>query len=184
MSDLAILSVEEMPEWWRKVQKLKNPIVREALLFTLLSGLRRSSLESLKWTDLDLKRGCMRVAVAKGDKAFDLILSRPIIRCLWRARRDGRMLFPSTLKLGIPGRVRPHYRQLALTKYPGSPQTMRSGAPTRPPQQLAGVDEPTVGRLLNHGGRSVTARYIGIAHRQDARAAQDDISAYFMKALH
>ena len=94
-NDLAILSVEDMPVWWQRVRKLKNPIVQEALLFTLLTGLRRGSLESLKWSDLDLKRGCLRVAVAKGgaDRAFDLILSKPMIRCLWRARRAGRQLF-------------------------------------------------------------------------------------------
>src|ERR1035437_7426800 len=71
------------------VQKLGNPVVREALLFGLLSGLRRASLETLEWKNLDLKRGCLRVTVAKGghERAFDLILSRPMIRCLWRGRR-------------------------------------------------------------------------------------------------
>ncbi len=47
--DLPILAVNDMPDWWAQVKKLKNPIVREALLFTLLTGLRRGSLEALEW---------------------------------------------------------------------------------------------------------------------------------------
>jgi hypothetical protein len=47
----------------------------------------------------------------------------------------------------------------------------------------AGVDEDTVGKLLNHGGRSVTSRYIKTSYRGCWRAAQEDISAHLVKAL-
>ena len=48
----------------------------------------------------------------------------------------------------------------------------------------AGVDEDTVGKLLNHGGRSVTARYIKTSYLgRMLVAAQEDISAHLIKAL-
>src|SRR5438477_9869718 len=48
----------------------------------------------------------------------------------------------------------------------------------------AGVDEDTVGKLLNHGGRSVTARYIKTSYLgRMLAAAQEDISAHLVRAL-
>ena len=48
----------------------------------------------------------------------------------------------------------------------------------------AGVDEDTVGKLLNHGGRSVTSRYIKTSYLGRMLAdAQEDISAHLVKAL-
>ena len=48
----------------------------------------------------------------------------------------------------------------------------------------AGVDEDTVGKLLNHGGRSVTLRYIKTSYLgRMLAAAQEDISAHLVKAL-
>jgi hypothetical protein len=41
-----------------------------------------------------------------------------------------------------------------------------------------------VGKLLNHGGRSVTARYIKTSYLgRMLAAAQEDISAHLVKAL-
>ena len=40
---------------------------------------------------------------------FDLILSRPMIRCLWRARKVGRRLFPENAKRWVfPGSSNGH----------------------------------------------------------------------------
>ena len=48
----------------------------------------------------------------------------------------------------------------------------------------AGVDEDTVGKLLNHGGRSVTSRYIKTSYLgRMLAAAQADISVHLVKAL-
>jgi len=59
--DLPALAEADMPAWWRAVQEIPNEVQREALLFCLLSGLRRNSLVELQWKDLDLKRRCIRI---------------------------------------------------------------------------------------------------------------------------
>ena len=47
----------------------------------------------------------------------------------------------------------------------------------------AGVDEDTVGKLLNHGGRSVTSRYIKTSYLgRMLAAAQEHISAHLIRA--
>ena len=44
--------------------------------------------------------------------------------------------------------------------------------------------QDTVGKLLNHGGRSVTARYIKTSYLgRMLAAAQEDISPHLVKAL-
>jgi integrase len=90
--DLPVLAEADMPAWWEAVQKIPDEVHREAHLLCLLSALRRNTLFELQWKDLDLKRRCIRIGKPKGgeDRAFDLILSRPMLRCLWRARRAGR----------------------------------------------------------------------------------------------
>jgi len=48
----------------------------------------------------------------------------------------------------------------------------------------AGVDEDTVGKLLNHGGKSFTAHYIKTSYLGRMLAsAQEDISRHIIKAL-
>jgi integrase len=183
--DLPVLGVDDMAEWWRGVQKIKNEVVREALLLCLLSGLRRESLESLEWKHLDLKRGCIRVAKAKGghERAFDLILSRPMLRCLWRARRAGRRLYRENAHRWVfPGEAG-HLRGNRLTKLGvHANHALRRGYATAATH--AGVTEDVVGRLLNHGGKSVTAHYIKTSHLgRMLAAAQNDISVFIFEKL-
>jgi integrase len=183
-NDLPILSVANMPAWLEQVRALKNPIVQEALLLTLLSGLRRSSLESLEWKNLDLRRGCLFVEVAKGgkDRSFDLILSRPMLRCLWRARRAGRLFRENAKRWVFPGEAG-HISGNSLTKYDiVANHGLRRGFATAGPQ--AGVDEAVIGRLMQHGGKSITARYIRDSHLGKMLAsAQADISTFIVEAL-
>jgi integrase len=183
--DLPILGIDEMAMWWRDVQRISNPVVREALLFGLLSGLRRASLETLEWKNLNLKRGCLRVTVAKGgsERAFDLILSRPMIRCLWRARQAGRRLYPEAAARWVFTGEAGHLRGNRLTKLGvHGNHALRRGYATAATH--AGVDEATVGRLLNHGGKSVTAGYIATSHLgKMLGSAQRDISEFIVRSL-
>jgi integrase len=196
--DLPVLVEHEMEDWWRNVQQIPNEVHREALLFTLLSGLRRETVVEMRWQHLDLRRRCIHIPRPKRSngrsRAFDLVLSRPMIRCLWRARSAGRRLFPKAADTWIfpgppahNGRREPieHVRGDALSTSKSGVfgnHALRRGFSTA--AQNAGVDEPTVGRLLNHGGKSVTARYSRSSHLgRMLGAAQEDISAHIVKAL-
>ena len=81
-------------------------------------------------------------------RVFDLILTRPMLRCSWRVRRAGRMLFPEHAKRWVfPGEAG-RLTGASLTKYgPHANHALRRAYATA--ATLAGVDEPIVGRLLN-----------------------------------
>jgi hypothetical protein len=87
------IGLAKLPVWFDKVEKL-SPVFRELNLFYLLTSLRRETVETLRWTQVNLNGRYIEIPKPKGgeDRAFRMPLSRAMIRCLWRARRAGRML--------------------------------------------------------------------------------------------
>src|SRR5204862_6733789 len=154
--DLPALAQADMPAWRDAVQEIPNEVQREALLFCLLSALRRNSLVELQWKDLDLNRRCIRIGKPKGgqERAFDLILSRAMLRCLWRARRASRKQHGAHADTWVFASGVGHVRGDSLTRHGVlANHALRRAYATAATN--AGVDEDTVGKLLNHGGRSV-----------------------------
>lgn len=159
--DLPILSAAELPAWWENVQKLKREHHREVHLFALLSGLRRNTLVELEWKHLDLKRRCVRIMRPKGgeDRSFDLILSKAMLRCLWRARNCGRRLYAKNAERWVFPGPTGHVRGDSLTK----DGILANHALRRTYATLgraAGVPKDSIRRLLNHSGGDVTDHYI------------------------
>jgi len=156
-----ILTWDELPDWWVKVEKLKNPTRRAYWKFLLFSGLRRVDAATLKWEDVHddhIHRPCPK---GGKDRAFDLPLS-PQLEEILREARDARdklhpnspYVFPAHSKSG-------HIETTAEKSIPGiSPHMLRRTFATACIE--AGLDPYTVKRLLNHqlGGNDVTAIYL------------------------
>jgi integrase len=90
------MGLDDLPHWFRQAAALQNPIRREFHLFSLLSGCRPTALMEAKPEHLDLNRRVLHIPRPKGgaDRAFDIPLSRQMIRCLMRAIRFSRYLYP------------------------------------------------------------------------------------------
>jgi len=84
---------KELPGWFDELILLENPLRREFHLFSLLSACRPGAL---KIAELDLRRRVLHIPAPKGGskKAFDIPLSRPMIRRLIRALRLRRTMHP------------------------------------------------------------------------------------------
>jgi integrase len=186
--DLSILRREEMKDWWAKVQNIPNEVERWALVFCLLSGLRRGSLESLAWEQLRkpvLMSRAIRIPAPKGgeERAFDLILSRPMLRILWRARQASRQLHPAHAETwvfaGPKGHIRgDHLPKLGIAANHALRRTYASEG------RAAGVPKDSIRRFLNHSGGDITDHYIrGTALGELQLAEQETISAHIVKAL-
>ncbi|MGH6910939.1 MAG: integrase, partial [Phenylobacterium sp.] len=93
----------DLPRWMAEAGRLRNPIRREFHLFTLLSGSRPTALKVAKIVDLNLRERFLHIPAPKGGKkkAFDIELSRPMIRCLMRAMRASRLLHPEAAETWI-----------------------------------------------------------------------------------
>ncbi|MER8767087.1 MULTISPECIES: integrase family protein [unclassified Mesorhizobium] len=158
------LGLSDLEEWFTQLAALKNPVRRELHLFMLLSGHRPEAIRKARVQHVDFRARVLHIPKPKGGevKAFDIPLSKAMIRCLVRVMRIGRALyaeqsrdwlFPAESK---SGHVIEHKEKRSdLSKWGNDlRQTFRTIA------QTAGVAELDVHLLMNHSIPGVNAGYI------------------------
>ena len=158
------MGVEDLPRWFAELRKVGNPIRREFHLISLLSGMRPDALKKARWEHLDLKRGVLHIPKPKGGekKAFDLPLSRPILRALWRTRQVARIMHPRQSEEWIfpgasaAGHMIEHWEKRDVLFKWGNDlrQSYRTLA------QAAGLTDMDAHLLMNHSLPGVNAGYI------------------------
>ncbi|MGN6538323.1 MAG: tyrosine-type recombinase/integrase [Mesorhizobium sp.] len=183
------MGLDDLPHWFRQVAALPGPIRREFHLFSLLSGCRPTALMEAKPQHLDLGRRVLHIPRPKGgaDRAFDIPLSRQMIRCLLRLIRLGRhfyplqasdWLFPAESDSGHLAEQKE--KRDVLAKWGNDlRQTFRTLATP------AGVSEFDARLLMNHAIPGVNAGYIS-RHKlleDHLRAQQQAISSIMFNAL-
>ena len=100
------MAQSDLGDWYKQLRAMGNPLREEFHLMTLLSGSRPNALRQAQWEWLDVKARTLTfpASVMKGRNDFTMPLSGPMIRCLARARRAGRMMYPQAAKTFIfPG---------------------------------------------------------------------------------
>ncbi|ODT82506.1 MAG: integrase [Pelagibacterium sp. SCN 64-44] len=158
------MGLADLKNWFIEVGKLDNPIRREFHLFTLLSASRPTALKEARVEHLDLRRRVLHIPRPKGgaDRAFDIPLSRQMIRCLMRSIRFGRhihpfeaqdWIFPADSSEGHL--VEQKEDRTVLSKWGNElRQTYRTVATP------AGVSELDARMLMNHAVPGVNSGYI------------------------
>ncbi|MGZ0187513.1 MAG: tyrosine-type recombinase/integrase [Alphaproteobacteria bacterium] len=89
-----VIMPEDLPEWWRRIQALQNPLRRDMHTLGLLSGLRPGTLVSLEreWVRLDDR--AISIPRMKSGRSFDLPLSTPMTDLVQRIVTASQVLFP------------------------------------------------------------------------------------------
>ena len=89
------MGTREIRAWFDKLVELENPILREFHWLSLLSGLRRNDVATLRWTDVSVRERAMTLRAPKGGKkrSFRAPLSPAMVRSLCRARIVGRVMY-------------------------------------------------------------------------------------------
>ena len=158
------MGVSDLAAWWKQLQALDNPLRREFHLFLLLSGSRPDPIKRARLDHADLRQRILHIPKPKGgeDRAFDIPLSREMIRCLIRAIRLGRILYPEQAQTWLfpadsrPGHLVEHKEdRQVLSKWGGDlRQTYRTLG------QATGVSEVDMHLLMNHSLPNVNVGYI------------------------
>lgn len=158
------MGVGHMALWFAELAALTNPIRREFHLMTLLSGSRPTALKNVRIEHIDFRSRLLHIPKPKGGvkKAFDIPLSRPMIRCILRAMRAGRILFPDQAEFWLfpadsdSGHLIEHKEERDVLSKWGNDlrQSYRTLA------QAAGVSELDIHLLMNHSLPGVNAGYI------------------------
>jgi integrase len=158
------MGVADLAGWWKELQALDKPLRREFHLFLLLSGSRPDPIKRARLEHADLRRRILHIPKPKGgeDRAFDIPLSREMVRCLIRAMRLGRVMYPEQAQAWLfpadsePGHLVEHKEDRRdLSKWGGDlRQTYRTLG------QAAGVSEVDMHLLMNHSLPNVNVGYI------------------------
>ena len=183
------LGLADLGGWFNELAALENPVRREFHLFLLLSGHRPEAIKKARREHLDFRRRVLHVPKPKGGeaRAFDIPLSRPMIRCLIRVLRFGRSVYPNQSTEWIfpadskSGHLAEHKENRdELSKWGNDlRQTFRTIA------QTAGVPELDVHLLMNHSIPGVNAGYItrNKLLRDHLRIQQEAISRKMIDAV-
>ena len=174
--------------WFAELNALESVIRREFHLFLLLSGGRPTATKSARLEHFDPRRRVLHIPKPKGGehRAFDIPLSREMIRCLIRAIRAGRMLHPKQAAEWIfaadsrSGHLEEHKESRNILSKWGNDlrQSYRTLA------TIAGVSEIDAKLLMNHAIPGVNGGYI-TRHslvENHLRTQQQAISNVIMKS--
>lgn len=176
------MGVEDLEGWFEQARRLRHPIRREFHLFTLLSGSRPAALLRARVEHLNLRERVLHIPRPKGgeDRAFDIPLSRAMVRCLLRAMRASRFLLPDQAATWIfagesrEGHMTVHREERQVLSKFGNDlrQTYRTVG------QAAGLSELDCHLLMNHSLPGVNAGYITRAKLLvgHLRKAQEEVS--------
>ena len=158
------MGIADLAGWCAELQALDNPVRREFHLFLLLSGSRPDPIKRARLDHLDLRQRILHVPKPKGgeERAFDIPLSREMVRCLIRAMRFGRAIYPEQARTWLfpadseAGHLVEHKEDRKdLSKWGGDlRQTYRTIG------QAAGVSEVDMHLLMNHSLPNVNVGYI------------------------
>jgi integrase len=177
------MGMNDVGGWLKELHALPNPLRREFHLLTLLSGSRPAALKNVRVEHIDLRQRLLGIPRPKGgeEKAFDIPLSRPMIRCIIRTIRLGRVLYPEQAKHWLfpadseTGHLVEHKEDRDVLSKWGN--DLRQSYRTL--GQAAGVSELDIHLLMNHSLPGVNAGYITRDKllRDHLRKQQERISA-------
>jgi site-specific recombinase XerD len=158
------MGASALADWFTELTRVDNAVRREFHLLTLLSGSRPTALKNVELEHIDFRRRLLHIPKPKGgeQKAFDIPLSRPMIRCIIRAIRVGRVAYPKQAASWLfpadsrSGHIAEHKEDRGdLSKWGNDlRQTYRTLA------QAGGVSQLDVHLLMNHSLPGVNAGYI------------------------
>ena len=149
--------ISDLTAWSARVSEIRNPIHRVAYQTALLTGLRRSEVEGLRWDEVDVGNDAhihLPPDRNKSARDFYLPLTQEHIVLLEQLRgRHEVWVFPA--RRSASG----HVSTFRHSEVPGTLHSLRHTFATVGVE--AGVPEEVIGRLMNHASRSITGlRYV------------------------
>ncbi len=159
----------------RLLDATTNAKHRVLLMTTYGGGLRAAELVHLKPQDIHSERMLMRVNQGKGRKDRYTLLSPRLLeelRAYWREYRPGEWLFPGEngsgpMPEGTAQKVFYRAKERARIRHGHGIHSLRHSFATH--LMEAGVDLPTIQRLMGHNRLSTTALYLHVTSQHLGR---------------
>ncbi len=95
------LQSDELPKFFQSLEKEENPIIRDYILLSLLTGARRENVLSMRWEQISFERREWRIPRTKNDDPQTIPLGEEIIQILNERKDNGsEYVFPGTGETG------------------------------------------------------------------------------------
>jgi integrase len=161
---------DELPMLILAINEHENIYIRSALWLYLLTGLRKNELLRIKWQDIDLTQGELRLPETKSGKVHYVPLSRPAISILEKIPRleanpyviPGRKQGQHLVNIDVPWREIRKKANLEDVRLHDLRRTVGSWLAT------SGHSLQVIGKILNHAD-------IGTTQKVYAHLAQDPL---------
>lgn len=176
--------IEDWGDWWRRTDRLQNPVARDWYRFLLFTGMRRSAAQSVAVADIRLEQGFIFVPCPKGGeaRAFDLPLSDILIAVVRRRLAENAELYPNTPWLFPSYLSTPGHLVGNLAVGLPSPHVHRHSFASA--AKAAGLADYDIKLLLNHKIADVTGRYIHRSMLGDhLRDCQNRVSRWLLARI-
>jgi integrase len=183
---------DQLAAWWTAVQSLKNEpqypsreVLRDYLLLLLFTGLRRNEALCLRWENVNLQRGTLRVVDTKNRSDHVLPMGRYLLDLMRRRGResDSDWVFANPL---TGGRITDPHRQIvnvvAMSGVPFSPHDLRRTFASIVSRLGDRLSYYTTKRLLNHRTSDVTQGYVQFDLEQ-LRSAMQAVEDFVLHAV-
>ncbi len=187
----SVIKAHELKDWFKRADALANDTMRDYLLLTLFTGLRRNEAASLKWSNIDFKAKTLEIKDTKNKQPHMLPLPQHILELLqerWERhqqkddRRESLYVFPGGGQTGHLIEAKRAIEQIAKDNGP----TFMVHDLRRTFLTIAeGLDisHYALKRLVNHkSGGDVTAGYI-VADVERLREPMQKIEVSFMEHM-
>jgi integrase len=181
-----VLTLEELAALGTAMRNAEtsSPLATAAVRLIALTGLRRQEACGLRWTEIDDGAQCIRLVASKTGRSTRSVgtKARAFLQILYKSRSSDSWVFPSS----DGTRSADLKKAIALIFNTAGLKDARSHDLRRTFASIAadeGYSDATIGELLGHARRGVTARHY--IRRPDAAlvAAADRVSARIAAAL-
>lgn len=185
----------DLPAFYKAVMSLTNETARDFIMVALLTGLRKSEVCTLTWTDgVNLNRRTITVTsnhaknkqrhmLAMSDYLHSLFLRR------WQQRDDSDYVFPGKSEAGHfinPEKSIKQALSIAETKYKHpidhfTPHTLRRTFATA--ADAVGYDLNSIQRLLNHKPGTIAEKHYIQRHAEKTKEPMQRINEHLLKLM-
>ncbi|MGW8256012.1 MAG: site-specific integrase, partial [Thermoguttaceae bacterium] len=171
---------EELKRFFDALSKEPDPLFRDFFLVALLTGARRSNVQTMRWQDIDFATGLWRIPETKSGKPVVVPLVAPVVRILQNRLMENSgsdWAFPSYGKNGHIVEPKAAWKRIitraGLTDV--RPHDLRRSLGSW--MAMAGTGLPVIGKMLGHTQPSTTAIYARLQTESVKEAAEKATAA-------
>jgi len=111
-----MVRLEDLTAWWTAVHTLNNKVSRDLMVFTLLTGTRKTEASSLRWEHVDLKNRIFTLIDTKNRRVIELPLPEHMVQpfITLKGRKKSGWVFPA--KTGKTGYLADPRKSIGIVK--------------------------------------------------------------------